>query len=224
MSKRILRVAVPVVVLGAVAAWLIASGKLGGKQPSDKLTLYGNVDIRQVELGFRVAGRIAAMKLEEGEAVKSGAVLAELDVRSYQDDVRAAQAQVAQQAAALEKLERGPRRAEIAQTRATLRERKASLDNARTGFERAQRLYASDAIPKASFDDSRTALDTSKAHARRMSRGRGRAWTWRARASPPPRQPWRTRASSRPPTESCCRACSNRARSSGRATSSMSCR
>ena len=163
MNKRILRVTVPVAVLGGAAAWLIASGRLGGDEPSDSLALYGNVDVRQVELGFRVSGRVAAMKLEEGEQVAAGAVLAELDARSYQDDVRAARAQVAQHEAALAKVERGPRRAEIAQARAALAERRAALDNARTEFERAERLHASDAIPEASFDQARTLRDTSQA-------------------------------------------------------------
>lgn len=163
MNKRILRIALPVLVLGGIGAWLFASGRLGGDEPSDRLSLYGNVDIRQVELGFRVAGRIATMKLEEGQTVSAGATLAELDGRSYQDDVRAARAQVAQQQAALAKLERGPRRAEIAQARAAVSERKAALGNARTELDRARRLIASDAIPQASFDQARTAHDTSQA-------------------------------------------------------------
>jgi HlyD family secretion protein len=162
-KKKIARVVGPIVVLGSITAYLFASGTCGRKKPTDRLVLYGNVDIRQVELGFRVAGRIAAMKLDEGKPVRAGAVLAELDSRSYQDEVNAARAQVAQQAAALEKLEKGPRRSELSQARAMVAERRAALANARTDFERAQRLYAADAMPKASFDDARTALDTTQA-------------------------------------------------------------
>ncbi|HKE19895.1 MAG TPA: secretion protein HlyD [Kofleriaceae bacterium] len=169
MRKRILRVLIPLALIGAVVAWLFASGRIGQGEPSDRVKLYGNVDIRQVELGFRVSGRIASMKFEEGQEVAAGALLAELDVRSYQDDVTAAQAQVAQQAAALEKLERGPRRQEITQARASMTERKASLENARTSFERAQRLFSADAIPKSSFDDARTALDTAQARVNEAS-------------------------------------------------------
>ena len=42
------------------------------------LILYGNVDIRDVSLGFRVAGRIAEMRFEEGDQVKQGTILAEI--------------------------------------------------------------------------------------------------------------------------------------------------
>ncbi len=40
------------------------------------LTLYGNVDVRQVDLAFRVPGRIASIAPEEGARVTAGQVLA----------------------------------------------------------------------------------------------------------------------------------------------------
>lgn len=43
-----------------------------GNPDGDMLTLYGNVDIRQVESGFRVGGRIVELSVEEGQAVKAG--------------------------------------------------------------------------------------------------------------------------------------------------------
>ena len=75
--------------LGAVGLWLVRSGRIGGKrEPSNLLTLYGNVDIRQVELGFRVAGRLKSMRFEEGQAVRAGAVMAELDTRPFDDQLQ----------------------------------------------------------------------------------------------------------------------------------------
>ena len=69
--------------------------------------LYGNVDIRQVELGFRVSGRIAEMPFEEGDTVHAEELLATLDRRPYEDDLRLAAAEVAVEAANVEKLEAG---------------------------------------------------------------------------------------------------------------------
>jgi multidrug efflux pump subunit AcrA (membrane-fusion protein) len=48
------------------------------------LTMNGNVDIRQVDLGFRVGGRIAVMPVEEGASVEAGALLATPDTRQMQ--------------------------------------------------------------------------------------------------------------------------------------------
>ena len=66
---------------------LVAVGAAGGatwwlnyrKPPSNELALYGNVDLRQVELPFNDNERIAAVNVQEGDHVKKGQVLAELD-------------------------------------------------------------------------------------------------------------------------------------------------
>ncbi len=51
-----------------------------------KITLYGNVDIREVDIGFQVNGIIQKMNFEEGEVVKKGDILAELDSKDYQEN------------------------------------------------------------------------------------------------------------------------------------------
>jgi HlyD family secretion protein len=164
MNKRLLRLAIPLAVVVVAAIWLVASGRIGGghKDP-DLLTLYGNVDIRQVELGFRVPGRILKMNFEEGESLDAGTPLAQLDPRTYEQDLRSAEAQLAQQAANLEKLEHGPRPAEIAQARATLSERQAQLENARRTFARAQELLPQGAIARSNFDDAEAARNRAEA-------------------------------------------------------------
>ncbi len=47
------------------------------------LTLYGNVDIRQVDLGFRVFGKVATVCVDEGDRVEAGQILATLDQEPY---------------------------------------------------------------------------------------------------------------------------------------------
>lgn len=65
------------------------------------LTLYGNVDIRDVNVGFRVGGRLMELKVDEGDEVHRGQLLARLDPAPYEREVSAAQAAVSQQKAAL---------------------------------------------------------------------------------------------------------------------------
>lgn len=64
------------------------------------LTLYGNVDIRDVNLAFRVGGRLMELKVDEGDDVQRGDVIAHLDPEPYQRAVNAATAVVSQQQAA----------------------------------------------------------------------------------------------------------------------------
>jgi HlyD family secretion protein len=46
---------------------------------SDGLELYGNVDLRQVDLPFNGSERVAEVLVQEGDRVKRGQVLARLD-------------------------------------------------------------------------------------------------------------------------------------------------
>jgi len=75
--------------------------------PSDRLLLYGNVDIRQVDLSFDNEGRISQMLVEEGDRVETGQLLATLDPSRFEDAVNAAEGQLAQQRQVVAKLERG---------------------------------------------------------------------------------------------------------------------
>lgn len=56
------------------------------KVNEDELVLYGNIEIRQVDLGFRVEGKIAKMFAEEGDKVKKGQLLASLDDATYRSN------------------------------------------------------------------------------------------------------------------------------------------
>lgn len=164
--KTPVRIAIAAVVLGAVAAgwWFDLPGRLGWRETeTDTLTLYGNADIRQAELGFRVSGRLTEMRLEEGEAVTAGTVLARLDDRPFQDDIQAARASVALRQAELDELVAGPRPAEIAQARATVAEREAELANARLVYERTQELREGGNAAQATLDQERADRDMAQA-------------------------------------------------------------
>lgn len=54
-------------------------------QTPDPLILYGNVDVRQVDLGFRVNGRLAKLLHEEGDLIEPGEIIAALDQQPYKD-------------------------------------------------------------------------------------------------------------------------------------------
>ncbi len=62
---------------------------------TSELTLYGNVEVRQVDLGFKVAGKIDSLLREEGDHVKKGDLLGTLDTTTYQAERRKADANIA---------------------------------------------------------------------------------------------------------------------------------
>jgi HlyD family secretion protein len=127
------------------------------------LKLYGNVDIRQVDLAFRVPGRIATMAFDEGAKVPPGAALAKLDARTLTDAIAVADAQIEQADAELAKRRNGNRPQDISQARATLTERQAALVKARNDYQRRQSLLGSGAVSQALADASRAEFEQARA-------------------------------------------------------------
>jgi len=83
-----------------IAAILIGSGiytyvRFAWDSPHrGDIVLYGNVDIRDVSLGFRVAGRIEKLLREEGDRVAKGDLLAVLDKGPFTEEMRLRQAEL----------------------------------------------------------------------------------------------------------------------------------
>jgi HlyD family secretion protein len=151
----------------ALAVLLIAGlatrgfGQFGPHQPKE-LALSGNVDIRQVDLGFRVAGRIAEIPFDEGARVSAGAVLARLDAAPYEAAAAATRAQVGVNAAELAKLRNGNRAQDIAQAVALLDQAQATLSRTKADFERYATLVRTDAVSRSSYDLAREAYQTAQ--------------------------------------------------------------
>lgn len=118
------------VVAGGIGLWWWLAHR---KKDTNELVLYGNVDLRQVQLAFNNSERIAAVLVQEGDRVKRGQVLARLEVSRLDPPVAQAEAQVAAQKAALDRLYHGSRPEEIAQARAQMEAQKAVVERLRHG-------------------------------------------------------------------------------------------
>jgi HlyD family secretion protein len=149
MLKKLI---VPALLILGLGIWWTFKPKHveGGKN----LTLHGNVDIREVTLGFRVAGRIASVLRDEGDEVKTGEILAKLDDEPYQRAKAELAAQVATARAKVQLLESGYRPQEVAQARASAREREVTFDNAKRLYDRQQQLLDTKAVSVQERDDA----------------------------------------------------------------------
>lgn len=98
------------------------------KETTGEITLYGNVDIREVNLGFRVAGRVNEMFFEEGDFVKAGTLMGILDKQPYLDELK-------QNEAALESI-------------------RASLANATLLYNRRSELVRDGSVSQEDFDNA----------------------------------------------------------------------
>ena len=162
MKKRIILLAVALLVIGG--GWF--GYQQWASRKHEPLNIEGNVDIRQVNLGFRVSGRIREMRLEEGDAVRAGDLIARLDEGPYQDQVNLAKAQLAQSTANLKKAMNGSRPQEIDQARAQVAQAQANVENAELTFQRESELRKTNAISKQEFDNATASRDANRAQLR----------------------------------------------------------
>lgn len=160
-AKKTILVIVVIGVLAAIAYTVWAH--LNEEDSASHLTLYGNVDIREVELAFRVAGRLQSMRFEEGASVEAGEVLAELDSVPFQEALAVSEARVAQAAAQVRKLKAGSRPQEIARARAGVTQAQAAFVNAESEFERVSGLLKTGASSVRDRDEARARRDETAA-------------------------------------------------------------
>jgi HlyD family secretion protein len=127
------------------------------------LTAYGNVDIRQLDLAFRVDGRLQALHFEEGDRIEKGALVAELDPQPIAEEVALREAELNATRVVLQGFEGGYRSQEIETARATVAEREATLATLDAEYARRESLARDHVISQQAFDDSRARRDEAAA-------------------------------------------------------------
>jgi HlyD family secretion protein len=159
--KRI-RLVLVLVVLGGIAVGLWLWHSRTQATASDQLKLFGNVDIRQVQLAFNGNERIAAVLAQEGDRVKAGQPLAELDTQRLEAKVASREAQAAAQHEVVARLQAGNRPEEIRKARADMEAAQADLQNAELTWNRVSGLVTQNVDSQQRADDARAALDVAK--------------------------------------------------------------
>ncbi len=142
-----------VIIIAAVVGFFIWS-MLKKEDFDSKLVLYGNVDIRQVNLSFNVTEHIRQMLVEEGEHVEKGQLLAGLETAKLNAAVLSKAAQVKAQTQVVARLEAGSRPQEIEKARAEYEAAKVHAENASVTNKRYQTLKEMDAESAQKADDA----------------------------------------------------------------------
>ncbi|MCH9421427.1 secretion protein HlyD [Klebsiella quasipneumoniae] len=159
MKKPVVVILLIVILLAALGGgwWWYQSSR---QQP---LTLYGNVDIRTVNMSFRVGGRLASLTVDEGDSIRAGQTLGELDRSPYENALLQAQANVSTAQAQYDLMMAGYRSEEIAQAAAAVNQAQAAYDYAQNFYQRQLGLRASSAISANDLENARSSRDQAQA-------------------------------------------------------------
>jgi len=163
---RPVRVGLVILLLAALAAavWWYTHRSATAQE----LTVYGNVDLREIDLAFNNSERVASVLVQEGDRVRMGQLVARLDTSRLTPQLQQAQAQLASQQANLDKVRRGNRPEDIAQARANLAAARADAANATAKYRRlldASGISGGRAVSPQDVDDAKSAADQAEAKA-----------------------------------------------------------
>ena len=136
MNKRFLVVAAVVLIIAAI----LLVRYLRHERDDGTLLLSGTVEVTEVNLGFKAAGRLSALVVDEGQRVMKGDRLAELDSAEMKNIV--------------------------AQNRAAVEVVEAEQERSRKDYERAVALVEKEVIPPQQLDAAKKSYDATIAQLR----------------------------------------------------------
>jgi HlyD family secretion protein len=126
------------------------------------LTLYGNVDIREVQPAFNASGHVTGILVQEGASVKRGELLATLDDAPYAAALALAKAQMQNQHQILEKSLAGSRPEDVAQAKATMEALRATYMNDEANYRRYATLATASSVSIQQRDSAKAAFDATR--------------------------------------------------------------
>jgi len=148
-----------------LAALLSACARDGG------VPAVGTIERHRFEIAATATEQIVAMPVREGQAVRQGEVVAELDGGSLAANRASVAAQASQLRHRLDELVHGARSEEMVQAQAQVAAAKAQNDQAQKDYERLSDLVARGLVAQAQVDQQRQLRDTSAASLRSASAG-----------------------------------------------------
>ena len=143
----------------SIFGWYVNQSKT---EDEGVLRLYGNIDIRQVELSFHDPEHIRSMLVKEGDRVKKGQLLATQDLQRYQYALEIAQAHMEAQQQVVARLESGSRPEDIHKALADVNAAKAAVNFFEKEFIRQTVLVKKKLTSIESADRSKAELDQAE--------------------------------------------------------------
>ena len=158
-KKRIIIVGIIVVIIIAI----LLVNHFRNKKDDGALSLSGNVEVTETNVGFKLPGRVMELTVDEGQQVNVGQLIARIDNAELASVVMQNKASLQEAMTRLAELKAGSRVQEIERARASVNAQAADLDKAKKDYERADILYKNGAISASQFEAAQNAYNTRAA-------------------------------------------------------------
>ena len=142
------------------------------KPPADRVRVSGQVEATDVQVAAQVGGRLVELRVDEGDRVKTGDLVARLDTADAELALARAKANLGQADAQLRLLVAGARvedirqaEAQVAASETDVRVADVEVAAARADVERFEMLLNSNSGSRKQFDDAVTRRDVASARA-----------------------------------------------------------
>jgi HlyD family secretion protein len=158
-----------ILVVLAVAGATVYAFRGIGSQPDNRIVISGNIELTEVNIAFKTAGRLTERNVDEGDAVKKGQIVARLDrdqLVAQRDretaGLASAASQLAQARTSVE-WEKATLAADIETRKADLAGAEARLAEFRNGSRPQEKLDARAAVDSAAAEVERARKDWDRA-------------------------------------------------------------
>jgi HlyD family secretion protein len=162
MQKKKVIIAIVALLLAVIIAvlWWRSDHEMSG---ATALRLYGNVDIREAQLAFNSSEHIAEIRVQEGDRVTRGQLLARLHTKLLEAQLAEAEATLLAQQQVVAKLEAGSRPQEIRKGEAELSAARARAISAADSYKRTERLEEKKLASPEDVENLRSLADAAEA-------------------------------------------------------------
>lgn len=161
--KKVVRIILLLLILGAGGGFYYWKYNPEQNQPSNSITLYGNVDLRTVQLSFNEQEIVKEILVDEGDIVEKGQLLATLRDTKLMAQLQEAEAMVSAQEEAVRLLVAGSRPQEISKLEAQLEAAQVRVSNSERILKRQKVTSGRGASTIQDLDNAKADLDIAKA-------------------------------------------------------------
>jgi HlyD family secretion protein len=133
---------------------------------NDTIVVSGNIEVTDVQISFKIPGRVETRLVDEGQLVTRGQIVAELDKTDLIQEMEIRRSELTNARSVLAELEAGSRPQEIAAAAAAVEAARAELLDAESNYSRLNRLKQQDVAGVQEYITAKARFDAAGANLR----------------------------------------------------------